>query len=280
MKTCSNVEIRYCAVQPDETFQHAKRHRRGSLHSPSPTSPEVHVMECKNPSSPAKAFIKINNKPTNDWKVFYAKCASVKPVISWRVDCVQNSKPITGFCFGVAKENVLMDPSNRDKPLRLCKGTKVITKEGVYVDGYRRTIDVPKGAEKGFAVLENTQNNTVFSIENANHPVTNRKVTALKVDDIPVYYFTNTEKDVYVPCKFLIGPIPLNSPLTLVILQVSIWPMIEFVPSKAHKDHHTRAFASTVITFTFTPIRMRKSTISEGKPVGTFTFLFLHSHQI
>ena len=82
------------------------------------------------------------------------------------------------------------------------------------MDGYRRTIDVPKGAEKGFAVLENTTEQYGFSIENANHPVTNRKVTALKVDDIPVYYFATERRN---SMKFLIGPIPLNSPLTLVI---------------------------------------------------------------
>ena len=199
-KTCENVEIRYCAVEPLDKLNHAKRHRRGSLQSPSPTSPEVHVGVCQNPSSPAKAFVKINNKPTNDWKVYYSQYSSVKPVIKRKIDFALDSKPMTGFSCGVCKKSVFIDPSNRDRPLSACRGTKVVTRDGIFVDGQKRTVDVPQGAEEGIKLFQESTPGTILSIEIARHPKTDRKVTAFKVGGIPVYYFSNTEEDMLVPC--------------------------------------------------------------------------------
>ena len=118
LSTCDNVEIRYCAREPHVTNQHASRHRRGSLHSPSPTSPEVEVGACTDPSSPAKAFVKINNNPTNDWKVYYTGESGIFPEMHWRVDHVQESRPMTGFAFGLADAGIITDAANRDRPLR------------------------------------------------------------------------------------------------------------------------------------------------------------------
>lgn len=202
LNTCDNVEIRYCAREPQPTHQHASRHRRGSLHSPSPTSPEMEVRACPDPSSPAKAFVKINNNPTNDWKVYYKNKTDSFPVMQWRVDHVQESRPMTGFAFGLAQIQTVTDPANRDKPLRLCHGTLVVTKDGIFVNGYKRTLDVPDNAASGFEDLINVKHGTVFSIDLGTHPKTGKLVTVFMVNDIIVFRAYNNDGHGMVPCGF------------------------------------------------------------------------------
>ena len=113
---CDNVEIRYCA--PQKGKKKLDRHRRGSLQSPSPESNEVEIGACMDSMSPAKAFVKINNKESNDWKVWFKGRASEHPVAKFEVDVVAESKKITGFAIGVAPLSVLENKATSERPLR------------------------------------------------------------------------------------------------------------------------------------------------------------------
>jgi len=110
------VEILFCAGNVQDG--HAGRHRRASLKSPSPDSLEVEIGPSRSTSSPAKAFVKVNNKESNDWKAWFNNRADTQPVVTYEVDVVSPSKRATGFAFGLAPLSVAKDKATADKPLR------------------------------------------------------------------------------------------------------------------------------------------------------------------
>ena len=114
-----------------------------------------------------------------------------------------NSRTVdySGFSFGFATADTMLDADNRDKPLRCCKGARVVTADGVYVNGSKSTIGIPRGAQEGFDQLARAKNGTRLSVCRENHPDRGRNVTVLKVNDVAMYYHRNTEKHPLVPCK-------------------------------------------------------------------------------
>ena len=190
----------YCARDAEPAKEHSTRHRRGSLRSPCPTSPLVQVGDCHSPHSPPTAFVKINNKPCNDWKVWYASRAGTEPVINFTVDVADESKKLTNFSFGVAPEESMKDPQNRENPLSQVPGAKAITVEGVYVNGYLRTVGLPSTSGEALGNLSAANKDMLFSVSNSRHPLTKKRTTELRINGIAAFSFTNDSKVNLVPC--------------------------------------------------------------------------------
>lgn len=190
----------YCARDAVPNMDHAKRHRRGSLKSPCPTSPLVQVGDCGTPQSPPTAFIKINNKPCNDWKVWYNSRANTEPVMSFTVDEVDESKKTTNFSFGVAPLEAMKNAENREKPLCHVPGAKVVTVDGVYVNGFLRTVGLPSTASEAIGSLATSKRGMKLSICNSRHPLTKKRMTDIKVNGVSAFSFTNETRALLVPC--------------------------------------------------------------------------------
>lgn len=84
---------------------------------------------------------------------------------------------------------------------RDCHGTVVVTKDGVFVNGYKRTLDVPADADRGFHDLVNIRGNTTLSVERGKHPKSGKAAVVFRINEIAVFYAYNNSGTTMVPCK-------------------------------------------------------------------------------
>lgn len=77
----------------------------------------------------------------------------------------------------------------------------VVTKDGVFVNGYKRTLDVPADADRGFHDLVNICGNTTLSVERGKHPKSGKAAAVFRINEIAVFYAYNNSGTTMVPCK-------------------------------------------------------------------------------